>query len=392
MFLIMDYSHNISSPLGRTTLVVDGNWLLMGRQFMLREKFARSRPEASRRAASEELAGLMAQSISVCLRTFGNIITNVIFVSDGGSWRKKVDKPGVIADAVYKGTRSLESETDWGAVFESMNILRDGLKVMGMTVSNAPGVEGDDWCWWWSRKLNAAGENVILWTIDEDVKQLIRKDPETGCWTAWYEKRPGLVLPESMSPSDPDTGDDLDFFMSMPDTMASPAKALERYVKVSYCNPAGIVNKKIFVGDGGDNILPVFTYEKNGKVFKATVKDLEKVIDMDSCGYGTDGWIGGLDDVYRSICESKKKILRSASSPTTIQDFIEHAMYNRKMVWLDGSQIPEDIQDVMSEVEYRRLRDDVMHDLRFNWRSMTSGQSPKDELASLLGPDEDLPF
>ena len=134
----------------KTTLVVDGNWLLMGRQFMLNDQFSISNPQYVRDAASNNLADLMCQSISVCLRAMSGVITNVVFVSDGGSWRRNVEKPKIISDAVYKGTRSFESNTDWNAVWKSMNILTKRLKSYGMTVSNVPGAEGDDWCWWWS--------------------------------------------------------------------------------------------------------------------------------------------------------------------------------------------------------------------------------------------------
>ena len=68
----------------KTTLVVDGNWLLMGRQVMLNDQFAISNPQYISDTASNNLADLMCQSISVCLRAMSGVITNVVFVSDGG--------------------------------------------------------------------------------------------------------------------------------------------------------------------------------------------------------------------------------------------------------------------------------------------------------------------
>ena len=374
----------------KTTLVVDGNWLLMGRQFMLNDQFSISNPQYMRDAASNNLADLMCQSISVCLRAMSGVITNVVFVSDGGSWRRNVEKPKIISDAVYKGTRSFESNTDWNAVWKSMNILTKRLKSYGMTVSNVPGAEGDDWCWWWSRKLNALGENVILWTIDEDIKQLITVNPETGCWTGVYEKRPGLILPSCLDPGEDSNVDDIDFFMNnYQSTKSEAADTLSKIFQTKYVNPSSIINKKIFVGDGGDNILPTFTYCKGGKTYKATVKDMEGLIDMNKDEYSEDKWIKSLPSIYHNIIESKKSRL-IGSEIVSENDFIEHAIYNRTMVWLDDSQIPDEVKSKMAEVEYKHLTPDQMHDIRFNWKVLAE-KSSKDEIESLFN-DNDLPF
>ena len=374
----------------KTTLVVDGNWLLMGRQFMLNDQFSISNPQYMRDTASNNLADLMCQSISVCLRSMSGVITNVVFVSDGGSWRRNVKKPKIISDAVYKGTRSFESNTDWNAVWKSMNILTKRLKSYGMTVSNVPGAEGDDWCWWWSRKLNALGENVILWTIDEDIKQLITVNPETGCWTGVYEKRSGLILPSCLDPGEDSNVDDIDFFMNNYQSAKSEAAdTLSKIFQTKYVNPSSIINKKIFVGDGGDNILPTFTYCKGGKTYKATVKDMEGLIDMNKDEYSEDKWIKSLPSIYHNIIESKKSRL-IGSEIVSENDFIEHAIYNRTMVWLDDSQIPDEVKSKMAEVEYKHLTPDQMHDIRFNWKVLAE-KSSKDEIESLFN-DNDLPF
>lgn len=380
------------TPPEKTTLVVDGNWLLMGRQFMLREKFSLSNAESIRLSATNELADLMAQSISVCLRGFGSVITNIVFVADGGSWRKSVDKPGVIDGEVYKGTRSLESNTDWTAVWSAMGLIEKRLRALGVTVCVGDGVEGDDWCWWWSRTLNARGENVILWTVDEDIKQLVQADRRTGCWTGWYERKRGLVLHEKLAPQLPCTDeDDITWLMMDVFKESNPTvEILEGMTKVSYINPTEIINKKIFVGDNGDNILPAFTYTKNGRTFKATLKDLEKVMDMKDRGFEYDNdWEGTLKGMYKDIMENKKNSVRG-TDVTTEEDFIDHVKYNRKVVWLDESQYPDEILRTMQSVEYHQLSENVIHDLRFNWKTI-SDASATEEISALFD-DEDLPL
>ena len=235
----------------KLTLVVDGNWLLMSRYFMKRDTFRMDLPDSVKENSSHQLADLMAQSISVILRQFRGSITNIIFVSDNRSWRKDYPMPLCIESTdTYKGTRKNDETYDWKYIFKSISILSNNLKSIGVTTSNVYGVEGDDWCWWWSRKLNSEGTNVILWTSDEDVKQLIQEDEDTGAFTAWYEKSKGLVLNSSMKPKKFDDEDDeLGSFMTPIMPVNNIIKSLSKTTSVSYVNPINIINKKIYIGD-----------------------------------------------------------------------------------------------------------------------------------------------
>lgn len=371
----------------KTTLVVDGNWLMMGRQFMLRDKFSITEPESVRESAVYELAELMMQSICVCLRTLGDIVTNVVFVADGKSWRRDIEKPRCLLDIVYKGNRVKKETTDWARVWRSIQILEERLRGFGVTVSVSQGIEGDDWCWWWSRKLNSEGTNVILWTIDEDVKQLVQKDKETSAWTGWYERKPGLYLSSDMDPGYKDD-DDIDFFMTPSIVQSQAASILSKSIKTTYVNPATIINKKIYIGDGGDNILPAFTYVKGDKTYKATEKDMTQVVDFLGEAYKYPDWENTIGRLYESIINVKGKRLRGASV-TTKEDFVEHVLYNRKMVWLDESQIPSEIQASMARVPYIELSPEKMHDMRYDWKKI---MRENNEDLSALFDDEDLPF
>lgn len=355
----------------KLTLVIDGNWLLMSRYFMSRESFRKGQPEGVLLQASEGLADTMAQSISVLMRQFQDAITNVILVSDNHSWRKELSRPSSISSEAYKGTRSQDDEYDWTYVFKSVSILAERMKKLGITTCNAYGVEGDDWCWWWSRRLNAEGTNVLLWTSDEDVKQLVQQDEETGAFTAWYEKSKGLVLNSCMKESDQeDPESELDAFMMPIKATNEVVDKLSRIVKVTYINPSNIINKKILIGDASDNILPVFTYIKGTKVYKATQRDWEKIIDFDTPAYGQRGWTTGLKNMYTEVFNVKKKLL--GNEFTSCDDFKEHILYNRKLVWLDESQIPENVKGQMIVAEYKETPAETIHDIKFNWRTIAN--------------------
>lgn len=359
----------------KLTLVVDGNWLLMSRYFMKRDTFRMDLPDSVKENSSHQLADLMAQSISVILRQFRDSITNIIFVSDNRSWRKDYPMPLCIESTdTYKGTRKNDETYDWKYIFKSISILSDNLKSIGVTTSNVYGVEGDDWCWWWSRKLNSEGTNVILWTSDEDVKQLIQEDEDTGAFTAWYEKSKGLVLNSSMKPKKFDDEDDeLESFMTPIMPVNNIIKSLSKTTSISYVNPINIINKKIYIGDQGDNILPIFTYSKKSKTYKATQKDWSKLINFDNPDYIEKDWCSKLPKLYNEIYKIKTK--GDEQNITTCGDFIEHAVYNKKMVWLDESQIPREVQSQMTSVEYKEISPNLLHDITYNWRVMSGAES-----------------
>lgn len=374
----------------KLALVIDGNWLMMSRFFLKRDCFDSSLDDKILEKGSEQLADLMSQSICIVLRQFRDCITNIIFVSDNRSWRKELPIPACVtrdsATDEYKGTRVRDDKVVWSYVYKSINLLEERFRDLGFTTVNSYGVEGDDWCWWWSRKLNSEGTNVLLWTSDEDVKQLIQQDPETGAFTAWFEKSKGVVLNSSMKKQEVDDGDELSFFMTPLKVENNLVNEISKLVKVTYINPSTIINKKIYVGDGGDNILPVFTYHKGSKTYKATQKDWEKIVDFNKDSYRDEMWNETtLNEKYNNIYKNKQKVL--GSDVTNIDDFIEHINYNRRMVWLDESQIPENIQNQMSTVEYKEVSEEVMHDLKYNYKLLSN--STNNSLKVLM---EDVSF
>ena len=75
----------------KLTLIVDGNWLLMSRLPIVNARYA---DDAT---LMNEVKTMMIKSINVVLRTFP-MIDNVLFVSDGGSWRKDIPVPQFIID------------------------------------------------------------------------------------------------------------------------------------------------------------------------------------------------------------------------------------------------------------------------------------------------------
>ena len=157
--------------------------------------------------AKKELHELMAKSISVVLNRFP-VIDNIILVTDGGSWRKQLPVPEVIENVTYKGNRTTAKELDWKYIYGALTELSEQCKNLGVTVSNHSSIEGDDWIWYWSRRLNAEGTSCIIWSSDNDLKQLVQTDNNTLAFTAWYNDRNGVWFDMS---NKQEFEDDLDY-------------------------------------------------------------------------------------------------------------------------------------------------------------------------------------
>lgn len=284
----------------------------------------------------QEVKTLMIKSINIVLKTFPSI-DNIIFVSDGGSWRKDLEIPQCVKDSAerskvdsstYKGNRKKDDEINWDLVFAEFNKFTEELRNAGISVFNEPGIEGDDWCWYWSTTLNKRGTNVIIWTKDRDITQLCSSD-NNGCFTVVWNKQNGVFVKKD---------DDLTKFLLNPYFHANEEilnDVVNRSVGKIEVIPEEIQIDKIIRGDAGDNIFPIMTRPaKNGgeRLYRPTAKQLPETLDI----YSADEVSNWID----SLLSTKQWAGRANEDPGSI---LEHFNYNRKMVVLDERSYPENI-------------------------------------------------
>ncbi len=332
----------------KLTLIVDGNWLMMSRLSVINSRYT------DIVSSLHDLKLLLIKSINVVLRTFPKI-DNIIFVTDGGSWRKYVEIPDCLHHDLngelveYKGTRIKTDDLDWELVFESFNEFTTVLKDTGINVYNEYHVEGDDWCWYWSKKLNNNGTNVILWTKDKDLTQLVHIDPTTKCFTVWWNKDNGVYIENNTI----DTTDELTWLFNLEskdnDTILN--EIINKSNKVTNITPMDIVIDKIFMGDMSDNIFPLLLRRakdiNNTKKFRISRKDLKLDIDITNDNQ--------IKQYINSFYEIKGYASRLINSP---EEEFEHFKYNRKLIWLDKSVYPENILEEMNKYDIENISRD----------------------------------
>lgn len=306
------------------------------------EGFSMTHSEEERIRNQDILMNNLSQSISVVLNKFNGIVDNIILVGDNNSWRKKIKIPDFLDSVTYKGNRNFDKEIDFGLIFGTLNKLIENAKHEGITISKYDDIEGDDWAWYWSNKLLSDGINSIIWTTDNDIKQLIKYD--NGHWIAWYNSK------ELFFHSDMDKKiDDLDFFMNIKEDFGPLYKSIviSKRFRVLYKNPDIIVMEKIICGDSGDNIFPIFTRKStSGRSMRYTEKDLHKVLNKHNITKLSD-FFNNFDIIYKDVENNGKfKNLNKENCK-------QHFAYNTKLVWLNESQIPSILQEKMILSNYK---------------------------------------
>lgn len=330
----------------KLTILTDGGWLLMSRLFAFEKDFATDNSAAQKRAAAGAFKESLSQSMSRILNQFQDA-DNIILMSEGGSWRKNLPIPKQLEDTTYKGHRE-KKPLDWTAIYKTYNEFSKICEAAGITISCHSAIEGDDWAWYWSRRLNAEGTNVLIWTSDCDLKQLVQV--HNNCFTAWYNDKAGLVFPKEMEwPTDPMEA------MLNPPFQSRYTSRMIRGKKVGYINPDLIAINKILCGDAGDNIKSVVRYKKNGRTYRFADSDYKKLIEemgIDSM----EQFLSHKAEIANHIAGSKKFAEQGAQA----DKILEMIDYNTDLVWLNEAVLPDTVTSAMVQTEYRQFDTDEL--------------------------------
>jgi hypothetical protein len=288
----------------------------------------------------------------VVLRTFTDI-DNIIFVADGGSWRNSIEVPDFLykektsedQSVEYKGNRVRSSDINWELLFNSYDDFITTLQSNGITACQEQGVEGDDWCYHWSTYLNSQGTNCIIWTKDNDLKQLVNID-SNKCFTAWWNSQNGLFIKDFPE-------EEFNFLFNTEFNINEDIlnNLINKSNEVTKINPSNIVIDKIIRGDAGDNIYPIILRKpktKSERLFKVATKDIDY-----SLNYNNDNEI---NKFIHNLINSKNYIGRINKSES---DIIKHFKYNRMLVALEKDSYPQEILDIFEKYHDYKISKDT---------------------------------
>lgn len=310
----------------KLTLVIDGNWLLMSRLSVQKNRYGNTM------SLMQDVKALMVKSIGIVLRTFPQI-DDIILVMDKGSWRKDTVAPDHQKE--YKSNRTRSAEYDWDIVFSEFGKFTEALEKNGVMVLSGYKVEGDDWCWYVSRTLNSQGTNVIIWSSDKDLTQLVSSD-SNGCFTVVWNSKAGVC-------ADCRGKDDLTSFLMNPVYQQNEqllTGICTHTSKVNYISPVTVQVDKAIRGDISDNVVPAITKctKDSTRVYKVSAKHLPEDIDMFDEGAVRE-WVGKLF----AMKQYAGKINES------LDQAVSNIIYNRTLVVLDERSYPEDVLYTMRQ-------------------------------------------
>ena len=254
--------------LGKHTLIIDGNYFLHSRLFVL------PRPKNKQFMATEDEMSQLMRKLCIDfaseVRKMTPFVDQIVVAVDSKSWRKDL-----FPEAEYKGTRVADDSINWGNVFGTYSAFQQILESKGVIIHQVSGAEADDILFGWSTQLNNEGKNCIVWTGDRDLIQLVNHNDATEAYTLWYynSKRKLLAFEgfESIlqkSKVEDMSNDDLLFNMGSSNVMQDQLKSdfkqwiSKNGVNIEEINCDNFIFSKILQGDKSDNIQSVVTWTK----------------------------------------------------------------------------------------------------------------------------------
>lgn len=287
----------------------------------------------------------LATDFSSLLRDMENP-ARVIVCLDSSSWRKSI----IIEDGGYKSEREekkQESPINWKNFYELIDKFATLLGQKGYILSKLQGAEADDLLFFWSRRLNSIGENVILITGDRDLLQTVCKN-DNGTWTISLDpvnKRKKISLTQETYENKGDSISDPDIFN--PNTWSSPDDVLHKLIdgfELNIIDPQKIITKKVVLGDGGDEVPSIISWPDKKEPFKRrtmTESNFSKIVAVCPELLSTTWEELMKGKCLETICSTMEDLKKIKVDRDVILKNIER---NCKLVVLSKKIIPEYIQ------------------------------------------------
>ena len=256
---------------GKHTLLIDGNYFVFSRLFVLpKPKKGKLLEDDKQRA---QFMRKLAIDFASEMRKLKMFVDDVVLAVDSKSWRKDL-----FPATDYKGTRKQNQSVDWPSVYAVYEEFQKVVASKGVTVHQIQGAEADDVIFGWSTMLNARGKSCIVWTGDRDLIQLVNYSQTNDAHTVWYYNTKktlyaykGFAGGMATSAAAGMSNDDMLFNMGgqtmLRDTYQKDIMdwVSDNKIKVEEIDCDEFIFKKILVGDKSDNIPSVVTWQKEMK-------------------------------------------------------------------------------------------------------------------------------
>ena len=349
--------------LGKHTLLIDGNYFLHSRLFVL------PRPKGKQLLGDKDSQSQLMRKLCIDfaseVRKMSPFVDQIVIAVDARSWRKDL-----FPEAEYKGTRVPDNSVNWKAVFEVYAEWQKILAKKGVIVHQVSGAEADDVMYGWATQLNSEGKNCIAWTGDRDLIQLVNYNNATDAYTLWYySSKKRLITFEGFEEvmaarkTSNMTNAELMFNLSSEESTYDKLKDDFQHwmdknrVTVEEINCDDFVFGKILQGDKSDNIQSVVTWTKagaNGKIrnYSLTEKHTIKILEQ----YKREEGEFQIDHFFnRGQVNKLIEIIYRVLGKSNINDIRIRFNQNLDLILLHYNTVPLAIQsDIYKHVELDR--------------------------------------
>lgn len=363
--------------LAKHTLLIDGNYFLHSRLFVLPRK--KGTQLLGDHKSQSQLMRKLSIDFASELRKMAPFIDQVVVAVDAKSWRKDL-----FPDAQYKGTRTQDDSINWKGVFDVYTQWQELLAKQGVVIHRINGAEADDVIFGWSTQLNNEGKNCIVWTGDRDLIQLVNYNTAMDAYTLWYynSKRKlitfdGFTDLLNNDAQDTLTNEDLLFDMSstnaMGDKLVDDIKSWsdKNNVQFESVNCDEFIFSKILQGDKSDNIKSVVNWTKTAKSgrimnYSISEKISFKVLDQFTAENGE----FRIDMFFnQDYLDKIVDIIHKVVGKSTIEDIRTRFNQNLDLMLLHYNTIPEAIQNEI----YKSIESDL--DIKPNFKVLSKMES-----------------
>ena len=319
------------------SLIIDGNYLFYKTLYIFSGYSSGKRLLDSEKDQAMFMRKI-ATDLSHSIRAFGNP-SKIIFTIDSKSWRKDIQ----IEDGAYKGNRVKdESAVDWDVFYKLLHEFGELLKDKGIIVAKEDRAEGDDLMYLWSSALFELGEDSVIITGDKDLTQCVKFNGVN--FVVVYNsnsKTRKIVAPLGFSKwvntNEYNLFDASTFMNRGKDLIAEALKSVE----IQEIDPAYLIFEKVIVGDAGDAVPPIWTWENKGKTYKITPAKAARMYEIINL-------INKIADVYELPLRAEEianSISTVCNKKAPIEIIKERLERNLMLVYLDTKILPADIQD-----------------------------------------------
>lgn len=337
--------------LGKHTLMIDGNYFIYSRLFVMPRRADKQLLE------SEKDQGQFMRKLCIDfaseVRKMKPFIDEIVLAVDSKSWRKDF-----YPEAEYKGTRKQDDSVNWEAVYRIYDEFRTLLAKQGVIVQQTSGAEADDVLFARATDLNNRGKNCIVWTGDRDMIQLVDYTQATDGYTLWYynTKRNLIAFHGFTELLNTQTAidisnDDLLFNLNNKDSQSDDIKAQinlwihNNKVNIEEVDAREFIFKKILTGDKSDNINSVVTYTKEMKTgqyrtFSITDKQADKILIQYEKDYGK----FEVEQFFIPECKMHiAEVICRVIKYSTVNEILKKLNLNVQLMLLHVRTIPEAI-------------------------------------------------